>query len=427
MKVSVVGLGRLGLPLAAALAHRGLRVIGVDIDPGVLAAVAVKRVPDHISEPGLQEMLVAQTLLSVTDSVPEAVGKSDITIVLVPTPSEEDGSFSLDCVLEVCWDIGCGLGTKEGYHVVVVGSTVMPGACDGPIRETLEKVSGRIVGKNLGLCYCPEFVALGDVLRGFGEPDFVLIGSSDPKAHSLVETMFGRLCLNDPPIAITSLVNAEIAKIAVNCYVTTKITFANQLAELCENIPGADVDAVTGVLGLDSRIGTKYLRGGPAFGGPCFPRDAGAMTQVAERANVNSLLMPTVEKINRWQTERLLKLLAKFQFRLGGDARVGILGLTYKPGVESREPSAGLALLERIFPICRTLAYDPLLAVPGKSAGTAQECVDGSDIIVITLPYPEFNRLQFRSGQVVIDCWRIFRDRELEECGVAYVPIGVAR
>jgi len=345
-----------------------------------------------------------------------------ISIILVSTPSRDDGSFSLMHVLTACQELGIYLQGRDSYHTVIISSTVMPGDCDGPIREALEETSGRKVGKSLGLCYCPEFVALGNVLRGFLEPDFVLIGASDIKADFQVRSLYKGVCLNDPPIAQMSLVNAEIAKIALNCYITTKITFANQMAELCENIPGANVDAVTGALGLDSRIGRKYLTGATAYGGPCFPRDTKSLACAAERAGIGLSLIEEVERVNNRQNERLALIVQGW--RIGDKARFGILGLTFKPDTNVTTESVGAALIRLLYPDENIIAYDPKVQVE-QSVESAQTCVDYSDVVVITTPWPEFKEAQFHEGQVVIDCWRMLDETEVTGAGAKYVAIGV--
>lgn len=418
--ISIVGLGRLGLPLAVCFA-KDFRVIGIDIDPAVVEAINARRVPERIYEPGLAEMLenVGENLIA-TDDI-EAVQHTSMTIVLVATPSEEDGSFSLEYVLNVCRDLGRALHQKKGYHVVTIASTVIPGDCDGPIREALEEASGKKVGKGLGLCYCPEFVALGNVIHGFLEPDFVLIGASDIKAAFSLQEIYTKFCLNDPPIVQMNLVNAEMAKLTVNCYISTKMTFANVIAELCEQLPGADVNVVMDAVGLDSRIGRKYLAGATAYGGLTFPMAMHSLLKVAKSANVELPLIEMVDSVNRWQNHRLAEIVQ--DWRIGAKIRIGILGLTYKPGINAVEGSAGIALLGLLHPSESLIAYDPMAQVE-QSVESAQTCADWSDIIVVTTPWPEFKEIEFHQGQVVIDCWRMLDEGKVEDAGAKYIPLG---
>jgi UDPglucose 6-dehydrogenase len=261
--VSVVGLGKLGVCLAACAASKGVRVIGVDLNPRTIALVNNGKPP--VIEPGLAEMIEAnRERLKATRDMSVAVAESSISFIVVPTPSEPSGAFSLRYVMRAIEEIGRSLRNKNDYHLVVVVSTVLPGSTEFGILPILERSSGKSCGKDFGLCYGPEFIALGDVLRGMLRPDFVLIGEWDTRAGMILQSWYERFCENSPPICRMNLVNAELTKIAVNTYVTTKISFSNMLSTICERLPGADVDTVTNALGLDSRIGRRYLTGGLA-------------------------------------------------------------------------------------------------------------------------------------------------------------------
>ena len=424
--VSVVGLGKLGLPLAVSFAHQCFDVVGVDIDEKVVELVN-KGLP-HIFEPHLDIMLaeVAGDKFHATTNLSEALDNADVTIILVPTPSSVDGSFTSKYVVEVCKFLGELLRERDEYHVVVVSSTVMPGSCDGEIRQALELASGRKVGENLGLCYCPEFAALGNVIRGFLEPDFVLVGCSDDHAGGVVANMYKQFLMNGAPIERTTLINAEIAKIALNCYVTTKITFANQMAVLCEEIPGADVDEVTGVIGCDSRIGRKYLTGSTAFGGNCFPRDVRALATLAQSVHVRATLPVILGQLNTSMNKRLVgKVYEEIMSLEDSDGYViGILGLAFKPNTDVTGESVGLFLMDTFKD--KAVGYDPL-AVVEQSVSSAQECIDQANIIVVTTMCPEFHNdlVNYPPGKIVIDCWRYLDGEKLESEGVKYVPIGV--
>ena len=198
MNVSVIGLGKLGAPMAAVFAAKGHSVVGLDANITFLAALETGRAP--VEEPRLQEMLDAgKARLRVTSDYRQLVEQSDVSFIIVPTPSGSDGAFSNEYVLAVIEKLGAALRDKSSYHVVAITSTVMPGATGGVIRETLERVSGRRVGSEIGLCYNPEFIALGTVINNMLKPDFLLIGESDPRAGDLVESVYKTVCDNDPP------------------------------------------------------------------------------------------------------------------------------------------------------------------------------------------------------------------------------------
>lgn len=432
--ISVVGLGKLGCPIAACLASKGHRVIGVDLDPAQVGGINQGLSP--IFEPGLQPVLEATGgRLTATTDIQQAIRETQITFVVVPTPSEADGGFSLNYVLPVCEAIGAALRDKPGFHLVALTSTVMPGQTGGDVRQTLEGASGKLCGTGFGLCYSPVFVALGSVIRDYLNPDFVLIGESDARSGDLLESLLLNLYENSPAVARMNFVNSELAKLAVNTFVTTKITFGNMLSRICERLPQADVDTVTSALGLDDRIGPKYLKGATGYGGPCFPRDVVALNSLARQIGTRAALAEATDQANREEVDRLATL-AKGKLPAGGT--VGILGLAYKPDTDVVEESPGLLLAqtlaaEGVF----VVAYDPaagdnareVLGDGVRLAESMDDCVAVSDVVVISTPWDEFRKLgsqqmRRRSPAAVIDCWRIL-DRQCFGANVEYVALGV--
>jgi UDPglucose 6-dehydrogenase len=420
MRIAVIGLGKLGAPLAAVLASKGNEVLGIDVNPNTVRLLNDGRAP--VEEPGLEALVSAsRDRLSASTDVAQAAD-ADVAILLVPTPSDDRGAFSNEHVLAAVEEIGRGLSASDDYHVVVVASTVMPGSCDAEIRPALETASGRRVGDTLGLCYSPEFIALGSVIRDMLEPDMVLIGESDARAGNVLERLFAGVCENDPPVRRMSVVNAELTKIAVNTYVTMKISYANALADMCERLPGADVEVVTDALGLDTRIGAKYLRGAISYGGPCFPRDNKAFGVLARDLGAEPLLAEATDAVNVAQTDRLARVV---QSRLKAGNAVGILGLAYKPdtGVIEESPSVALARLlgnagyeVRVYDPVATQAGVDALGGLAHGSSSAEELLAQSDVAVIATPWPEFAELPLESLEregrhtVVIDCWRLLPD-----------------
>src|SRR5207248_1487779 len=218
---------------------------------------------------------------------------------IVPTPSEADGGFSLKYAISAAETIGAGLKQKSDFHLVVLTSTVMPGATGGEFLPALEKYSGKKCGEGFGLCYNPEFIALGSVIHDMLNPDFILIGESDPRSGEILEHLQLGVCDNVPLVSRMNFVNAELSKLAVNTFITTKISYANMLAQVCETLPGADVDVVTSAIGCDTRIGQKYLKGALGYGGPCFPRDNLAFAALAGHNGVPALLAEATHDLNR--------------------------------------------------------------------------------------------------------------------------------
>ena len=416
MKLSVIGLGKLGSPMAAVFAAAGHRVIGLDLNPDFVAAVAEGRAP--VNEPQLQDMIDAgRANLFATSNFEDAIHGSDITFVIVPTPSGPNGFFSNKYVVQAVETIGAALRSKDGYHVVVVTSTVMPGSTGGPIAEALERSSGRRVGVNVGLCYNPEFIALGSVVHDMLHPDFILIGESDPKAGQMVADVYTTSCAKPPLVRRMAWVNAELSKISINTYVTTKISYANMLADLCDRLPGADATVVSEAVGSDSRIGRKYLTGATGYGGPCFPRDNVAFSALAESLGASSYLARATDETNRYQPYRLVDLVRR---HLPNGGRVAVLGLSYKPNTYVIEESQGIALARALtgagyeVAIHDPQASDAARSVLGSTVHTALDptaAIEFADLVVVMTAWSDYTEMPadvFNQGghcRPVIDCW----------------------
>ena len=425
-RVSVVGLGKLGAPLAAVLASRGFTVIGLDVNKTLVDAMNAGKMP--IVEPQLNELIAANTdRLSATMDANEAIQKSDASFVIVPTPSDSTGFFSNRFVLQAMETLGKALKNKTGYHMVVITSTVMPGTTGTEIKDALEAASGRKVGSDLGLCYNPEFIALGSVVRDMLFPDSILIGESDSKAGDMLQTIYLQMCEKKPPVQRMNFVNAELTKISVNTYVTTKISYANMLADICDRIPGADVDAVTKALGADTRIGAKYLKGAMGYGGPCFPRDNVAFAAFARKIGARADVAEATDRINNFQVERLSALVSKFA---KAGTRIAILGLSYKPHTPVVEESHSVKLAAKladagyVVSVHDPLAQDAALAVLGDKvvgASSIEGAVRECDLLIVATGWPQYKEISpawcKRDGQrlTVLDLWRTLPADQFEE------------
>lgn len=428
-RYSIVGLGKLGASMAAAIASRGHVVIGADVDAATVRRVAAGEAP--VREPGLAELFRAHRgRIDATTDTAKAVRETDVTFVVVPTPSDADGSFSLEHARSALAEVGRGLADRVDYHLVVMASTVLPGATRYGLIPVLEEASGKQVGRDFGVCYSPEFIALGSVIRDFLRPEFTLVGEVDARSGDLLEACYAEIMENRPPCRRMSLENAELTKVAINTYVTTKITFANMLADLCERIPGGDVDVVTDALGLDPRIGRRYLTGATSYGGPCFPRDNHALSFLARGLGTSAELAETTDRLNRRETGRLLDRVGNVE-----GARVAVLGLAYKPDTHVMEESAGLALARGLAERgARVVAYDPEVApsAPADPLGDVElapsmgACLAGAEVVVLATPDPAFDRLRaddFAAGARVYDVWRRLTHLDGAE-RVRYVPVG---
>ncbi len=433
-KVSILGLGKLGSPIAAVFADRGCEVIGVDTDPQIVAAYNEGKAP--ALEPGVPELVDKnKSRISAMNSGEAAVLDTDMTFVVVPTPSQPDGLFSNDYVLRAIEDVGRAIAAKSDFHLVVLSSTVSPGSIEDEILPALEEVSGKSCGVDFGFCYSPEFIALGTVIQDLLQPDFILIGESDPRSGDMLAGFYGKICENRPQIARMNFINAEMTKLAVNTFVTAKISFANMIADLCETLPGADADVITNALGLDSRIGSTYLRGAVSYGGPCFPRDNIAMASFARKHGARAPLAEAADEVNQRRNERLGELVLS---RLQEGEVAAILGLSYKPDTGVVEDSVGLALAQMLADKgVKVVVFDPagmdearkLLPDDVTFASSLDECSSGAQVLVITTAWDEFRRLRPThldlSGRrpVVIDCWGILPSEEFEQA-TEYIRLG---
>lgn len=434
MRIAVVGLGKLGSVMAAVLADRGHSVVGADTNPEVVARINEGRAP--VAEPGLIELIARnRERLTATVNTEEAAAGAELIFIVTPTPSAPDGTFSLDFVLSAGQAVGRALRQARNFPVVALTSTVMPGSTGGRLLPLLESVSGKRCGVDFGLCYNPEFIALGSVIRDFLNPDMVLIGESDPRSGQILEDLYRSVCANRPAVARMNFVNAELTKLCVNTFVTTKISYANMLAELCERLPGADVGVVTRALGLDSRIGGKYLQGALGYGGPCFPRDNAAFTAMARELGVEPDLAEATDRINRRQASRIGQLVLAW---LPAGGTVGVLGLAYKPGTNVVEESQGILLAQYLAKHgARVVAYDPAAMEVARHVldgrvelcPTMECCAALADVLVIATPWDEFRALEPEHMKhcavlpVLVDCWRMF-PKERFEGAVRYVTLG---
>jgi UDPglucose 6-dehydrogenase len=427
--LSVIGLGKLGSPMAAVFAMKGFPTVGVDVNADLVAAINAGRAP--VSEPGLQEILgLSQGRLSATGDFEDAISRSDASFVIVPTPSGADHFFSNDHVIDAVDRIAHVLRKCSHDHLVVVTSTVMPGTMD-EIATRLERISGRRIGEAVGLCYSPEFIALGSVIEDLQRPDLTLIGESDSQSGDRLAAIYSQVTHGASQIHRMNFVNAEICKIALNSFVTTKISYANMIAGLCDRIEGADCEVVTRALGSDSRIGGKYLRGATGYGGPCFPRDNKALSALGRRLGANCDLAEATDRVNDHQVGRLAAIVERHTRSHGV---IAILGMSYKPntGVIEASQGIGLACLLRdrgyavtIFDPEAGAAASAVLGTAVRRAHSAADALSDAEVAVIATPWKEFGAVSWGDCallQTVIDPWRIIKEERLRGSATLIVP-----
>lgn len=436
MKISVIGLGKLGLPLAACIASKDFEVIGVDINSQIVEKLNVGQV--NIYEPGLEKLIEKhRSKIKATTDAYEAVLNTDVTFVVTATPSLKNGNFSLKYIELALKSIAEAIKVKNSYHLVIIVSTVLPGSMDR-LKKLIEKYTGKKCdcqfncGHEFGLCYNPEFIALGSVINDLQNPNFVLIGESDVKSGELLNDFYKKFLDNDAPVVRMNFVNAELTKISLNTFITTKISYANMLAEICEKLPGGNVDVVTSAIGIDSRVGNKYLKGGAAYGGPCFPRDNNALTYIANKNKVAVKLALTTHKINVKQNQRLAQFVLQ---NISKGETVGVLGLSYKPNTDVIEESPGIKVLEKLIKEqIKIIVYDPISLKNIKKvfgdkiiyAKDINQCIKNSNLLLFAMNWPEFKNVKFSENEeiTVIDPWRIFKADDLP-VNIKYLPLGI--
>ena len=383
-QISVIGLGKLGLCMACVFATK-YKVRGIDIDEKKLRQLYIRESP--IEETGLQDLFDSVGENITFDDDYGEVLHTDITFVIVPTPSEEDDSFYDGYVVGVVEELNKVLKRKK--HMIVISSTVMPG--------TIEKLQ-KIVSSRVEIVYNPEFIALGSVIHDFQNPDIILVGTDNIDVRCLID-IYRKVCKNEPYFITMKSKEAEIAKLSLNCYITMKITFANMMYQLC-NKAGVNAHRVCNGIGFDSRIGNKYLKPGMGYGGPCFPRDNKALVKYATDNGVALNLLRVVDDTNKDHWKMFVKM-----FLTKWYANVAILGLAYKCGTHITEESQALKIYDYLIEFGHKVnVYDPHVKMLG-SYKTAQECVDASDVVLVCLPYPEFKKVDYKDKKV-IDIWR---------------------
>ena len=412
MKVAVVGLGKLGLPLAALLAASGNEVHGFDLSSS--QRDLIKSGEFNFKEPRLNELLLkSRESFVVSDSISEAIKDVALVFVIVPTPSMPSGEFTNEFVLDALNEIGTAIAGSDKRIVIDIVSTVMPNSCAGELSEALEMSSGRKIGEDLGLCYNPEFIALGSVIHDMEYPDMHLIGQSSIWAGELVEITLKTITRREVPTRRMSLTEAELVKIAVNNFVTMKISYANMLYQAALTLNDVNIDTVTNAIGLDSRIGTKYLRAAAPYGGPCFPRDTRALSSLYRELGLADSLSEATDVANKNHIAFIARYIREHSVK---NAKIGICGISYKTGTQVIEESPGLAIGHLLAKEGHEIRFwDDEEATPFGSEkvfypeSSAESLVSGVDFVVITRPLndvKEFYEILHKFKKPYLDLWR---------------------
>lgn len=431
MHIAVIGTGYVGLVTGACFAEFGVDVTCVDVDAEKIERLKAGVMP--IYEPGLEQLVIKNAQagrLSFTTNVQEAVEQALVIFLAVGTPPLPDGSPDLSFVESAVRSVAEHM---NGYKVIVTKSTVPIGT-----GERIRKLVREHQKTNLafGIVSNPEFLREGAAINDFMRPDRVVIGSADQEAVAIMRDLYRPLYLIEAPVVITSLEAAELTKYAANAFLATKISFINEIANLCEKI-GCDVHDVAKAMGMDKRIGSKFLHPGPGFGGSCFPKDTRALASVARQFGSDSLMVDAVIEVNRKQREAMLPKIEKLVGDVAGKT-IAILGLAFKPETNDIREAPAQEIIQGLLKRgAKVRAYDPVAmeetarVIPNICyAEDEYEAVSDADALVIVTEWNQFRALDMKrirdlmKSPRIADLRNIYEPDDLRELGFEYVGVG---
>ena len=408
MKISVIGSGYVGVVTGIGFAELGHEVVFVDVDRNKVDLINSVKPP--IYEKGLDELMQKNKgKYYATTDYDEAVNKSEITFICVGTPSKKDGSIDLKHIESASKEIGKSLVNKDNFHVVVVKSTVVPGTTEEIVKPIIEKESGKKAFEDFGLAMNPEFLREGNAVYDFFNPDRVVLGVKDDRTKSILEELYKPFSC---PKLFTDIKTAEMIKYASNAFLATKISFANEIGNICKKL-GIDVYKVFEGVGLDHRINPAFFRAGIGFGGSCLPKDVKALIKKAEELGEEPRILKAVIEVNERQPLRIIELLKKHIPNLR-KKKIGVLGLAFKPDTDDVRESRAITIVEALLKEgAMVIAYDPK-AIDNfrrifpqiEYANSAEDVIVKSDAVLIVTEWKEFEKLDY-SGKIVIDGRRI--------------------
>jgi UDPglucose 6-dehydrogenase len=431
MKICVIGTGYVGLVTGICFAEFGIHVTCVDKDEGKIKVLETGRVPFY--EPGLEELLRKnreEGRLFFTSDAGKAVRESKVIFIAVGTPGREDGSADLRHVEDVARTIGENI---NGYKVIVTKSTVPVGTGDR-IRGVI--ASYRKNNEPFDIVSNPEFLREGSAVEDFLRPNRVVIGTGGEEAMAVMKELYRPLYLIETPFVMTTVETAEMIKYASNAFLATKISFINEVANLCDSV-GADVHVVAKAMGLDHRIGSKFLHPGPGFGGSCFPKDTAALLQLAEKNGYDFRIVQAVLEVNRMQWRRMVDKIRK----VVGDFRgktIGVLGLSFKPNTNDVRESPSVFIIRNLLTDgARVRAYDPAAMPDARSVlpevtyvQDAYEAAREAEAVVLITEWNQFRNLDLERIKgllrrpVFIDLRNVYEPDRMKQAGFTYVGVG---
>jgi GDP-mannose 6-dehydrogenase len=423
MKLSIFGLGYVGCVSAACFAKEGHEVLGVDVNPTKVEIV--NRGESPIVESGMSELvkeMVSSKLLRATTNTQEAIDHSELSLICVGTPSNANGSLDLSYVERVCQEIGAALKSKNSRHVVVIRSTMLPGTIENVVVPALEEYSGKKAGQDFGVCINPEFLREGTSLKDFYAPPFTLIGADDEQTAKAARQPYANI---NAPVFVTPVKTAEMVKYVCNCFHALKISFANEVGNICKGL-GIDSHEVMDVVCQDTKLNLSpyYLKPGFAFGGSCLPKDLRAINYKAKQLDVEVPVLASLLESNRLQIDRAINMV------LGtGKKRIGVLGFSFKAGTDDLRESPMVALIEtligkglhlaiydrdvslaRLFGANKEFIEGGIPHISQLMRSSVDEVMDCSDVLIIGNKAEEFREIEtrLRADQIVIDLVRLF-------------------
>ena len=432
MRIAMIGTGYVGLVSGAAFSEFGVEVACVDKDAGKIARLRRGEIP--IYEPGLEALVdsnVKAGRLSFSTDLASAVRGADAVFIAVGTPSRRgDGYADLSYVYAAAEEIADAL---TGYAVVVVKSTVPVGTC----REVERIIAKRRPSADFDVASNPEFLREGSAINDFMRPDRVIIGAESDRAEQVLRGLYRPLYLIETPIIFTTLETAELTKYAANTFLATKITFINEIADLCEKV-GADVQDIARGIGLDGRIGRKFLHAGPGYGGSCFPKDTLALVRTAVDKGAPLKIVETVVAVNEARKRRMADKIVEACGGSVAGKTIAVLGLTFKPNTDDMRDSPALDIVPALQKAGATVrAFDPQGMAEAKKllagiawCGDAYEAMQGADALAIVTEWNEFRALDLDRARtlmrapILIDLRNIYRPADLAEAGFRYASVG---
>ncbi|MBI4265046.1 MAG: UDP-glucose/GDP-mannose dehydrogenase family protein [Acidobacteria bacterium] len=430
MKIAVVGTGYVGLVAGACFAESGNDVVCVDRDAAKIRTLRRGKMP--IYEPGLEELVRRnrhEGRLAFTTTLPKAVRDSAIVFIAVGTPQGEDGSADVQHVLAVARDIARAM---NGYKVIVTKSTV-PVGTSAELREVIRRETTH----PFSVVSNPEFLKQGAAIDDFMKPDRVVVGAEDPRAEEMMVELYAPFTRTGAPIMVMDCASAELTKYAANAMLATRISFMNEVANVCEAV-GADVDQVRRAIGSDRRIGPSFLFPGVGYGGSCFPKDVQALVRFAAQKDYDFQILRAVESVNESQKTRLVSKMKGHFGSLKGK-KVAVWGLAFKPKTDDMREAPSIALIDALLAAGAVVqAYDPEAARAAKGifgaqvtlAGGNYEALKGADCLAIVTEWSEFRRPDFARmrrlmrSPVVFDGRNLFTPEQMKQHGFTYYSIG---